>query len=1253
MSSSRANQSWTDDQVAMALGRAEATLERVRNRLREPLAVIGIGCRFPGASSPDEFWQLLEQGRCAVTETPADRWGSSLKASRSKEPGKVTANRGAFLDSVDQFDAAFFGISRREMESLDPQQRLLLEVAWEALEHAGIDPQRTRDTQTGVFLGICSNDYVSLLSERDRNNIDAYLGTGNAHSTAAGRLSYFMHWRGPSVAVDTACSSSLTALHLAARSLRYDDCDMALVAGVNVILTPELSITLSQAGMLSPTGLCQAFSASADGFVRGEGCGAVLLKRLSRAQADGDRIICLVRGTAANQDGQSNGLTAPSGVSQQEVIRSALADARVSPEQIDYLEAHGTGTELGDPIEMGAIAEVLARKSNRPAALKVGSVKTNIGHLEGAAGIAGVIKVCLALEHEAIPPHLHFRQPSPHIDWSSPIEVTTRLTHWPVSERKRLAGVSSFGFGGSNAHAVLEERPQTETLAVDDFSSTKRRHLLTLSAKSPTALRRQAGRFADALQRDVPLAEFCSTANAGRAHFENRLVLLAESTQEAADRLKKFSNTGKATGVRTSSASQSPEIVWTFGDAKLRRGAGRRLYECHPAFRAELDRCEEAFARFSTHSLKSILWNDAQLQSPAGIPALFCLQFATAQLWLTWGLSPRAVVGRGIGEYAAACVARVMSFEDALALVFKRYATKGSQASRAACNDAYAKQAATISFAQPWCTYFSADSGGLAADDVATSDYWVRRLSQDLQRDTAPGTTLPEVGVWLDFGGGNELREKLRPRQSLTILDALPGATAAADEWETTLEGVAQLYVAGAAIDWRAFEACPRRRVRLPTYPFERQQYWFKSERPLDDERVSSAAGKQVHPLLGSRLDLGGREIIFETDTSRLDYLAEHCIGASIVFPATGYLELALAACRQAEPGSWEIADLSLERPISWKEDEACRVQTVLSPTDDGFDCRIVRHDVEGWQTSATCRLVRGAASESYKRFVPQANGHSQEFEPANHYRRFREAGLAHGAAFQGLRRLIGEMGTAWGEVSLPAGVDGAGYNFHPALLDACFQVCAAAINEPVDMAYLPVRIGRYLVIRSPGAKDHLKVHARIESVDEKGGLLAHLYIADSHGEPVAIVDELLLAPTKRGPASGAAGSTALESSTSNRLGRLLELPEDKQFAELQAYLHGRLALVMGMSCQEIPLDKRLDSLGLDSMMAFELRGELERDLRIMVPIETFLQGFTLADLTAKLIRSLQSNDSSASREPDNNIRPASPVADQWVEGTL
>ncbi|QDS89865.1 Phthiocerol/phenolphthiocerol synthesis polyketide synthase type I PpsB [Rosistilla ulvae] len=523
----------TEQQVVDALTKASQLLADARRKRDEPIAVIGMGCRFPGAVDLDAFWKLLHDGECAIGRVPSDRWDAAAFTSpQPKVPGKMITDRAGFIDEVDQFDSRFFEITRREASSLDPQQRLLLETAWRTLEHAGVPVESTAGGRHGVFVGICSSDYLALLNKTHQSAIDAYRGTGNAHGTAAGRLSYFMKWQGPSVAIDTACSSSLVALHHAIGSLRGEECEMALVAGVNLILTPDLSINLSQAGMLSPQGLCQAFAASADGFVRGEGCGAVLLKRLGDAIRDGDRIVCCVSGSAVNQDGRSNGLTAPNGIAQQDVIRAALQRSRLNPDAIDYIEAHGTGTPLGDPIEMRALGKVFGQRT-RP--LLVGSVKTNIGHLEGAAGVAGLIKTCLSLQHQTLPRHLHFAQTSEHIDWSLPIQVTDQRRPWQPAATSnddsplRRAGISSFGFGGTNAHVIVEEYLATESMI--PAASQQGPTIIKLSAKTETALERLIDLYASGLP-DAALSQIAATANLGRDDFPFRRFVVARNREE-------------------------------------------------------------------------------------------------------------------------------------------------------------------------------------------------------------------------------------------------------------------------------------------------------------------------------------------------------------------------------------------------------------------------------------------------------------------------------------------------------------------------------------------------------------------------------------------------------------------------------------------------------------------------------------------------------------------------------------------------
>nr|AEH26540.1 amino acid adenylation domain protein [uncultured Acidobacteria bacterium C5] len=508
-------------------------LDAARAARFEPIAVVGLGCRVPGADGPDAFWTLLSEGRDAITEVPASRWDiNALYDPRPGTPGKVYSRYGGFLDHVELFDAAFFGISSREAATIDPQQRLLLEVAWEALEHAGIAPSSLKSTPTGVFVGVTSSDYACLQLEQNSLPDDPYFSSGAALNACAGRVSYVLGLQGPCMAVDTACSSSLTAVHLACSALRNRECDAALAGGVNLMLATWPHVTLAAAQMVAPDGRCKTFDASADGYVRGEGCGIVVLKRLSDAVNAGDRVLALIRGTAVNQDGASSGFTVPNGVAQQALIRQTLAAAGVEAGEIDYVESHGTGTALGDPIEAGALGAVLGRAATRERPLWIGSVKSNIGHLESAAGVTGLIKLVLALGHGRIPRTLHVHQQNPRIDWDGlHLRTAGESVEWPRGARPRLAALSAFGVSGSNAHLIIQEAPLA-TVARPERDRPV--HVLTLSAKSQAALVDLAAAYDEFLagQQDEAIGDICSSANRGRSHFKHRAAICASSIEQ-------------------------------------------------------------------------------------------------------------------------------------------------------------------------------------------------------------------------------------------------------------------------------------------------------------------------------------------------------------------------------------------------------------------------------------------------------------------------------------------------------------------------------------------------------------------------------------------------------------------------------------------------------------------------------------------------------------------------------------------------
>jgi acyl transferase domain-containing protein len=656
-----------------------AQLARTEAARSEPIAIIGMGLRFPGgAHDADSFASLLWSGADAVSEIPPDRWPlDALYASDPDAPGKLTTRYGAFLQSIDQFDAELFGISPREAASMDPQQRLMLEVSWEALEDAGHAPAALDGTSAGVYFGLCNSDYGRLLLGQ-RELLDAYVGTGNAHSVTAGRLSYILGLRGPSIAVDTACSSSLVALHLACQALRLGECDMALAGGCNLILTPDMNIIFSKARMMAPDGRCKTFDLAADGYVRGEGCAVIVLRRLADALSDGDRILAVIRGSAVNQDGRSSGLTAPNGPAQEAVIRAALEAARLSPSMVGYVEAHGTGTALGDPIEVGALGAVFGPGRDARLPLLIGSVKTNIGHLEAAAGVAGVIKVILAMQRGELPPHLHFHTGNPHIDWAAlPLTVTTATTPWAPIDGRRVAGVSSFGFSGCNAHVILEAAPPPVERRTT--SAERPLHLLALSARDRASLRVTADRYQSALSGAIEVGDACYTANVGRSHFHERFAVLGATGDELRHALSAFvegDGSAAAASGRVDGGAP-PQIAFLFtGQGAQYPGMGAELSRTSPVFRRALEECAAELAPYLDVGLDEILRSEEGTgllhRTAYAQPAIFALEYALWRLWRSWGIDPVVVFGHSLGEYAAACASGLLSLREAARLVAER-----------------------------------------------------------------------------------------------------------------------------------------------------------------------------------------------------------------------------------------------------------------------------------------------------------------------------------------------------------------------------------------------------------------------------------------------------------------------------------------------------------------------------------------------------------------------------------------------------
>lgn len=798
----------------------------------EPIAVIGIGCRFPGGVyTAEAFWELLRDGRDGRIEVPAERWDvGTFYDPDPSVPDKAYTRLGNFLPDLSLFDADFFGLSPREAVRTDPQQRLLLETTWQALENAGQAVSHLAGSATGVFIGITNAQFVlrQLLADPSFFR-DPFSGIGSDCSAAVGRLSYTFDLQGPNISVDTACSSSLIALHLACQSLRNQECDMAVTGGVYAIAVPHTLVIGCRMGMLAVDGRCKTFDARADGFGLGEGCGIVVLKRLKDALAADDTVLAVIRGSAVNEDGRSNGLTAPNGLAQQNVIRQALANARLDPHLISYVEAHGTGTALGDPIEVEAVQAVLNKNRSAEHPLFISTVKTNIGHLYASAGIAGFIKTVLALQHKTFPPHLHLQERNPNIDWDETrLQIPTELTSWKPIEGRRIAGVSSFGWSGSNAHVIVEEPPLPSPA-----ETQKPYHLLPLSAQTATALETVAINLHDYWLKNpgLSLSDVGYTLQNGRQLFSHRRALVCRDRDDA---LQQLAGDGPTRQFDSSQVTGNRRVTFMFsGVTEPRPDTTRELYDHEPLFRDSVDHCCTLLQPLLALDLRQLLYPAHEnAASPSQIEveaAVFVVNYSLAQLLQGWGIRPDALIGFGLGEYVAACVAGVLSVADALRLVVERAGMGPAGQLR--------ELVSGFQLNPPHTPCLSNVTGDwITAAQATDPGYWAQHIVQPARFSNVLVELLRDKAqLLLEVGPGNTWRSLARlypdynQEQMARVLRTLPAAGEKRSELAYLLESVGKLWLLDVRPDWPALHAGEsRRRVPLPTYPFERQRYWVE-----------------------------------------------------------------------------------------------------------------------------------------------------------------------------------------------------------------------------------------------------------------------------------------------------------------------------------------------------------------------------------------------------------------------------------------
>lgn len=1157
----------------------------------ESIAIIGMGCRFPGDSdNPERFWEMIAQGKDGIVEVPKDRWDiDRFWDSDPEKPGKMYMKAGGFIrQPIDQFDAFFFGMSPREAEYLDPQQRILLEVTWEAFEDAGLGAEKLAGSDTGVYVGgFMFDNMLTQLSPLNRALIGTHTAVSSTLSILANRLSYVFDLRGPNIALDTACSSSLVALHQACQALRRGECSMAIAGGVNIMYRPENPISMCKGGFLAKDGRCKSFDARADGYGRGEGAGIVVLKPLSSALRDHDRIYALIRGTGVNQDGRTNGITVPNPEAQESLVRQVCDQAGIMPGQIRYFEAHGTGTAVGDPLEVRALGAVIGRERNAGDPCIVGSVKANIGHLEAASGVAGVIKAALCLKHQQIPPIANLQTPNPAIPFAElGIRLPTGLEPMPAGEGPALVGVNSFGYGGTNAHAILEEWLDDAGKApgtTDDGTGW----LLPLSARAPKALRALAGAYRQLLADNeaISLRDLCYSASLRRSHHDQRCGVAADTREALLERLEAVAEGRPVQGAALGDATtkgEKPVFVFT-GMGPQWWAMGRELYETDAIFRQTALDIDELFKQAAGWSiLDEMLADEADshmAETRIAQPANFVIQVGLAAMWQARGIEPAAIVGHSVGEVAAAYIAGVYSLADAVKVSYERSRIQqkaaglgamlavglgereaaallgeyDGQVSVAAANSpdattlagdkAALEKIATnlerqgvfnrflrveMAFHSPFMDrlrpelmtalagleskppripLYSTVLGGKADALVFDADYWCRNVREPVYFAKAIQGLLNEGHhLFLEIGPHPVLSTSIKECARAAGVNGVTTASLRRGEPERVqfLTALAELYAAGAEMDWERAFANGGRYVKLPTYPWQRESYWHESTASLSDR-----LGRVTHPLLGFKMDGPDQAWSQVLNPNYQPYLDDHQVDGVVVLPGAAYVELGFAVRSEIGLDALGVVeDLRFSKALVIGAREEPELRTLYRPDSREYLVYSRGEHASPWTLHAAGRLSElPMKAQPWLDLKALKKSMTLSQNGTRHYQNMNTRGLHYGPWFQGVQDLWqdadGREVLARINRKEALGNDGLRDIFDPTLLDACFQTLLALLDDSDRRVYMPVAIRRTSLWQSLG--EHVWCYGRRTNASDDM-VEGDLQLCDADGNVLAEV---------------------------------------------------------------------------------------------------------------------------------------------------